>query len=90
MFAPMLLFSTYMNLNGYTKDAAGTTAAWSGLYLVLARRRKQPFMQKWKARGLIRGGTLGLCLVNVLGGGFVYALTSRKGEGGGKVGSAIA
>lgn len=40
-FAPVLLFSSYLNLGGYKTDAAGTTAAWSGLYALLAMRRKQ-------------------------------------------------
>ncbi len=41
VFAPVLLFSSYLNLSGYKTDAAGTTAAWSGLYALLAMRRKQ-------------------------------------------------
>jgi hypothetical protein len=41
MFAPVLLFSSYLNLSGYKTDAAGTTAAWSGLYALLALRRRQ-------------------------------------------------
>lgn len=40
MFPPVLLFSSYLNLSGYQKDAAGITAAWSGLYALLAMRRK--------------------------------------------------
>ena len=75
-----MLFSTYMNLNGYKVDAAGANAAWSGLYLLLARRRKQAFMQKWRVRGLVRGGTMGLCAVNVAAGGFVYATGKKRAE----------
>lgn len=41
MFPPVLLFSTYLNLSGYKTDAAGITAAWSGLYALLAMRRSQ-------------------------------------------------
>ena len=41
MFAPMLLFSSYLNLSDYKTDAAGITAAWSGLYGLLAMRRSQ-------------------------------------------------
>jgi len=41
LFPPILLFSSYMNVNGYKTDAAGLAAAWSGLYMILARRRKQ-------------------------------------------------
>lgn len=40
-FPPVLLLSSYINLNGYKKDAAGMSAAWSGLYMLLAGRRKQ-------------------------------------------------
>jgi hypothetical protein len=40
-FVPVLLFSSYLNLSGYKTDAAGTTAAWSGLYALLAMRRRQ-------------------------------------------------
>jgi hypothetical protein len=40
MFPPVLLFSSYLNLSGYKKDSAGITAAWSGLYALLAMRRK--------------------------------------------------
>ncbi len=59
LFPPVLLFSTYMNLNGYTIDSAGVTGAWSALYLILAGRRKQTFARKWGARGLIRGDGFG-------------------------------
>ena len=41
IFPPILLFSSYLNINSYKIDAAGITAAWSGLYLLLASRRKQ-------------------------------------------------
>lgn len=41
LFAPMLLFSSYLNLSDYKTDAAGITAAWSGLYGLLALRRSQ-------------------------------------------------
>ena len=67
-------------------DAAGTSAAWSALYFVLAQRRKQPLMQKWGTRGIIRGATLGLCAVNTLGGGLYYILGKRSKEGSGRDG----
>jgi hypothetical protein len=41
MFPPVLLFSSYLNLSDFKTDAAGITAAWSGLYGLLAMRRKQ-------------------------------------------------
>lgn len=77
---PVLLLSSYLNLSGNKIDAAGTSAAWSALYLVLARRRKQSFMQKWGVRGVIRGTTMGLCVANLVGGGFVYAMGRRSKE----------
>lgn len=40
IFPPVLLFSSYLNLGGFKTDAAGITAAWSGLYALLAMRRK--------------------------------------------------
>ncbi|KAI9815058.1 MAG: hypothetical protein M1827_002901 [Pycnora praestabilis] len=80
LFPPVLLFSTYLNLSDYAIDGAGINAAWSGLYLVLARRRKQPFARKWGTRGVIRGATMGLCIANLLGGGLTYALGRRSRE----------
>jgi len=81
LFPPVLLFSTYLNLYEYTTEAAGTSAAWSGLYMVLARWRKQPLAKKFGTRGIIRGTTLGLCGVNLVAGGLVYALGKREDEG---------
>ena len=80
LFPPILMFSSYLNVQGYKKDSAGLTAAWSAAYLVLARRRKQTFGSKWGTRGLVRGATLGVCLVNIVSGGLVYAFTKREGE----------
>ncbi|KAI9875473.1 MAG: hypothetical protein M1830_008442, partial [Pleopsidium flavum] len=59
LFPPVLLLSTYLNLSSYEVDSAGISAAWSGLYLILARRRKQPFTKRWGTRGVIRGSTMG-------------------------------
>lgn len=79
LFAPALLFSSYLNLAGYTVDAAGTTAAWSGLYLLLARRRKSKrVLSKFGARGLARGAAMGLAGVNVLGCGATYVFGKRE------------
>src|SRR5271170_1002833 len=47
IFPPVLLFSTYLNLYNFKIDAAGISAAWSGLYLILTQRRKQNLRQKW-------------------------------------------
>ncbi|PYH77211.1 hypothetical protein BO82DRAFT_358473 [Aspergillus uvarum CBS 121591] len=78
LFPPLLLFSSYANLQGFKTDTAGISAAWSGLYLLLAGRRKQPFMKKWGARGIVRGVTMGLCLVNLVSGGLAYTLGKRE------------
>ncbi|KAI9716013.1 MAG: hypothetical protein M1812_005647 [Candelaria pacifica] len=80
LFPPVLLFSTYLNLSDYAVDSAGLNAAWSTLYLTLARRRKQPFTRKWGARGMIRGATMGVCIANLLGGGLTCAFGRRGKE----------
>ena len=77
LFPPILLFSSYLNINGYKRDAAGLTSAWSAAYLVLARRRKHAFRQRLGMMGLIRGATLALCVMNVISGGLVYAFGKK-------------
>lgn len=78
LFPPVLLFTSYANLQGFKTDSAGISAAWSGLYLLLAGRRKQPFMKKWGARGIVRGMTMGLCFANLVGGGLAYTMGKRE------------
>ena len=80
LFPPILLFSSYLNLQGFKADSAGLTSAWSAAYLVLAARRKGGFRSKFGARGLVRGATMALCAVNVVSGGLVYAFKGRKDE----------
>lgn len=81
LFPPVLLASSYLNLYDYTTDAAGINAAWSGLYLILARRRRpEHMMQKFGARGIVRGAAIGVCAANAVAGGWVYA-TGRREEG---------
>ncbi|KAK2741806.1 hypothetical protein FQN55_008180 [Onygenales sp. PD_40] len=82
LFPPALLFTTYLNLLEYKVDAAGVSAAWSGLYLLLAAKRKQKFVQKWGARGIVRGGAMGLGFANMVSGGLVYMLGERRKRGG--------
>ncbi|KAI9756328.1 MAG: hypothetical protein M1815_003750 [Lichina confinis] len=77
---PVLLFSSYLNLLGDATDAAGLSSAWSGLYLVMARRRKQALLNKWSPRGVVRGATMGLCLVNLVCGGLVFGSGKMKGS----------
>jgi len=80
LFPPLLLFSTYLNLRGYKIDSAGTTAAFSGAYILLASRRRLGLLNKFGTRGIIRGATMGLALVNVVGGGLAYVFGSRSKE----------
>lgn len=80
LFPPVLLFTSYANVRGYKVDSAGISAAWSGLYLLLAGRRKQPFVKKWGARGIVRGMTIGVCLANLVGGGLAYTMGKRSDE----------
>lgn len=54
LFAPALLFSGYVNVAGYAIDAAGMTAAWSGLYVLLSLRRPGG-----GAAGAVRGAARG-------------------------------
>jgi len=85
LFPPVLLFSTYLNIQDYPIDSAGLTAAWSGLYLLMARRRSVGgasvgvrLGQKFGARGLTRGAAMGLAAVNLVGCGITYGLGRRK------------
>lgn len=80
LFPPALLFSSYLNVNGYKKDSAGVTGAWSLAYLAVARRRKQAFVKKFGARGIVRGATIGLCLANIAGCGVAYLFGEKDEE----------
>lgn len=82
VFPPVLLFTTYINLLDHKVDSAGLGAAWSGLYLLLASRRKPAggFRKKWGVRGIVRGATMGLCFANLVGEGLYYGLTARETE----------
>lgn len=72
LFTPTLLFSSYLNLSGFTTASAGLTAAWSGLYALLALRRRQGLRGKFSIRGLVRGSAIGLGAANAAAGGWVY------------------
>lgn len=90
LFTPMLILSSYLNVAGYKIDSAGLTAAWSGLYVLLAARRRGPagagsgglarLRQKFTARGAVRGAAMGLGAVNAVAGGWVYATGDRAAE----------
>lgn len=88
IFPPVLLLSTYLNISNFKVDSAGITAAWSGLYLLLARRRKVAGLNfgskignTFGARGLTRGAAMVLAGANVVGGGVTYALGRRSKDG---------
>ncbi|KAF4977722.1 hypothetical protein FZEAL_5816 [Fusarium zealandicum] len=72
LFTPPLLFSSYLNLSGYPTGSAGLAAAWSGLYALLALRRRQPFRGRFSIRGVVRGAAIGLGAANCVAGGWVY------------------
>ncbi|PHH69077.1 hypothetical protein CDD82_94 [Ophiocordyceps australis] len=76
LFPGPLLFASYINLAGHGTGAAGISAAWSGIYALLALRRRQSLRGKFSARGLVRGAAIALCMANCLGGGLAYALGS--------------
>ncbi|KAF1922029.1 hypothetical protein BDU57DRAFT_511145 [Ampelomyces quisqualis] len=80
LFPPILLFSSYLNLSDYKTDAAGITAAWSGLYALLAIRRSQRIKNKFTARGAVRGASIALCVVNIAGCGLAYTFGKREKE----------
>ena len=81
IFPPLLFFSSYLNVAGFTIDSAGMTAAWSGLYVLLASRRKPVSLRKkFSARGAVRGLAMGLGTVNCVAGGYVYATGNREDE----------
>ncbi|KAF0331236.1 hypothetical protein K4K61_001207 [Colletotrichum sp. SAR11_59] len=77
-FAPALLFSSYVNLAGFPTDSAGFTCALSGLYALLALRRRQPLRAKFTARGAVRGVAIGMGFANSAAGAWVYASGDRK------------
>ncbi|KAI1389234.1 uncharacterized protein F4822DRAFT_405410 [Hypoxylon trugodes] len=81
LFVPILLFSSYANLQGFKIDSAGITAASSGTYALLAlRRRPNTFRSRFSIRGIVRGGAIGIGLMNVIAAGWVYAKGDRNKE----------
>ncbi|CAN8104168.1 unnamed protein product [Discula destructiva] len=81
LFTPMLMFSSYLNIAGFKTDSAALTAAWSGLYVLLAaRRRPASLRQRFTARGAVRLGAMGLGTVNAIAGGWTYAVGDREAD----------
>lgn len=81
LFTPLLMFSSYLSVAGFKIDSAGMTAAWSGIYLLLAaRRRPAALKNKFSARGAVRATAMGLSAANVLAGTYTYVTGDRKAE----------
>ncbi|KAI8634334.1 hypothetical protein F5Y19DRAFT_470520 [Xylariaceae sp. FL1651] len=83
LFVPVLLFSSYANLQGFKIDSAGVTMAASGTYALLAMRRKPVggFRSKFlSVRGAVRGSAIALGIVNAAAAGWVYATGDREKE----------
>lgn len=84
LFPPFLLFSSYLNTQGYKTDAAGLSATWSTLYLVMSRRTGgitsvlKP--SNWNFRGLTKGATFVMCIAQSTNGGIAYVFGSRSKE----------
>lgn len=68
-------------MGGFKVDSAALTATWSGLYVLLAaRRRPASLRQRFTARGAVRLGAMGLGSANVLAGGYAYSVGNREAE----------
>ena len=81
-FPPVLLGASYLNTQGYKSEAAGLSAAWSALYLIMARRTTSVTSifkpMNWNSRGLRRGATFAMCLAQGVCGTLAYTFGSRK------------
>lgn len=82
LFPPLLIFSSYLTLAGFKIDGAGMTAAWSGVYALLAARRRPGSLRNkfMTVRGVVRGTAMGLGAVNAGAGFYTYATGDRKRE----------
>ncbi|EGO56896.1 hypothetical protein NEUTE1DRAFT_123307 [Neurospora tetrasperma FGSC 2508] len=81
LLTPLLMFSSYLSVAGFKIDSAGMTAAWSGIYFLLAaRRRPAALKNKFSARGAVRATAMGLSAANVIAGTYTYVTGDRKAE----------
>jgi hypothetical protein len=82
LFTPLLIFSSYLTLAGFRIDGAGMTAAWSGMYALLAARRRPASLRSrfFSVRGAVRGSAMGLGAANSVAGLYTYATGDRKRE----------
>ncbi|KAL2263871.1 hypothetical protein VTK26DRAFT_4667 [Humicola hyalothermophila] len=88
LMTPLLALSSYLTLAGFKMDGAGMTAAWSGIYVLLAARRgrgrglQAGFRQRFlSARGAVRGVAMGVGAANTVAGLYVYSTGDREREG---------
>ncbi|KAK5656240.1 hypothetical protein OQA88_5002 [Cercophora sp. LCS_1] len=81
LFTPLLVFSSYLSVAGFKIDSAGMTAAWSGMYVLLAsRRRPATLRKKFSIGGAVRLTAMGLGAANCIAGGYTYAVGDRQAE----------
>src|SRR5436190_5531124 len=85
IFAPLLLCSSYVSTAGWLIDSAGMSAALSGLYAILAWRRRPPMNKKWLAsrfspRAAVRGAAIGLGALNFVSGSQIYLTGDQAAE----------
>jgi len=81
LFSSVLSLSSYLSFTGHRIDAAGISASWSALYIIAASRRKHSFIGQFGGAGVLRGITMSVCALNVLGGGLAYAFGQGSEEG---------
>lgn len=74
--------ATYLHLAGRATDAAGITASLSGLYALLALRRKQQggVRARFSLRGGVRGAAVALGALNCAAGTWVYLTGDRVAD----------
>jgi hypothetical protein len=88
LFAPPLIFGSYLTLGGFKIDGGGIWGAWSGMYALLAWRRKpkpglgQPtgLARYFSLRGVVRGAAMTLGAANCVAGLYTYATGNREEE----------
>lgn len=86
LFTPVLVFSSYLSVAGFKIDSAGITAVWSGMYVLLAARRRPALLRKKLGvpkigiRSIVQLSAQGLGAANCIAGGYTYFCGDRKAE----------
>ncbi|KAL2265303.1 hypothetical protein VTJ83DRAFT_6403 [Remersonia thermophila] len=88
LFTPPLIFGSYLTLAGFKTDGAGIWGAWSGMYTLLAWRRKPKrglvtptgLARFVSPRGVARGVAMGVGAANCVAGLYTYATGDREEE----------